>query len=112
MKKISCNEKPKILIELDAFLSGKSNESSLLFLKKDLYLSLYELGIKYLSVPTTSAPMERIFSQSGYIMRLHRASLILKNCVSLLFLNVTNFCCSLIHSYSIIKNRSLKHFGS
>ena len=46
MKKISYDEKPKVLIELDAFLSDKSNESSLLFLKNGRYPSLYDLGIK------------------------------------------------------------------
>ncbi|CAF3143932.1 unnamed protein product, partial [Rotaria socialis] len=59
LKKISSDEKPKIL--------------------KNIYPSLYELGLKYLSVPATSAPIERIFSQSVFVMRPHRASLTSKN---------------------------------
>ncbi|CAF1478343.1 unnamed protein product, partial [Rotaria sordida] len=78
-KKISFDDKSKVLVELDAFLSERSNENNLLFLKKNLYPSLYELSLKYLSVPATSAPIERIFSKSGFIMRPHRASLTSKN---------------------------------
>ncbi|CAF1559875.1 unnamed protein product [Rotaria magnacalcarata] len=88
LKKISSDEKekPKILVELNAFLWEKSNETNLLFLKKNIYPSLYELGLKYLSVPATSAPIERIFSQSGFVMRPHRASLTSKNVCLLTFL--------------------------
>ncbi|CAF3473762.1 unnamed protein product [Rotaria socialis] len=86
LKKISSDEKPKILVELNAFLCEKSNETNLLFLKKNIYPSLYELGLKYLSVPATSAPIERIFSQSVFVMRPHRASLTSKNVCLITFL--------------------------
>ncbi|CAM4979135.1 unnamed protein product [Rotaria socialis] len=59
LKKISFDEKPKIL--------------------KNIYPSLFELGLKYISVPATSSPIERIFSQSGFVMRPQRASLTSKN---------------------------------
>jgi len=85
-KKISFDEKSKVLVELDAFLSEKSDENNLLFLKKNLYPSVYELSLKYLSVPATSAPIERIFFKSGFIMRRHRASLTSKNVCLLTFL--------------------------
>ncbi|CAF3382305.1 unnamed protein product [Rotaria socialis] len=59
LKKNSFDEKPKIL--------------------KNIYPSLFELGLKYISVPATSSPIERIFSQSGFVMRPQRASLTSKN---------------------------------
>ena len=85
-KKVSFNDKAKILTELDAFLCEESNERNLLFVKKHMYPCLYQLGLKYLSVPATSAPIERVFSQSGFLMRPHRASLTTKNACLLSFL--------------------------
>ncbi|CAF2212088.1 unnamed protein product [Rotaria magnacalcarata] len=85
-KKNSFNDKLKILIELDAYLCEESNDENLLFSKKHIYPCLYQLGLKYLSVPATSAPIERIFSQSGFLMRSHRASLSTKNVCLLTFL--------------------------
>ena len=40
MKRTPSDEKPKVLIELNAILSGKSNESNLLFLKKQIFILL------------------------------------------------------------------------
>lgn len=85
-KKVSFDDKAKILTELDAFLCEESNERNLLFVKKHMYPCLYQLGLKYLSVPATSAPIERVFSQSGFLMRPHRASLTTKNVCLLSFL--------------------------
>ena len=39
------------------------------------YKRLKELAIKFLVVPTTSAPVERVFSADGMFMRPHRARL-------------------------------------
>jgi hypothetical protein len=85
-KKISFDDKPTILIELDSYLCDESREENLLFSKKHIYPNLYKLSLKYLTVPATSAPIERVFSQSGYIMRPHRASLTKKNVCLLTFL--------------------------
>jgi len=41
--------------------------------KMDQYASIMPLFQRLLCVPATSAPVERIFSQSGIIMRPHRA---------------------------------------
>jgi len=85
-KKVPSDDKSRILIELDGFLCEDSCEENLLFEKKHLYPCLYQLGLKYLSVPATSAAIERVFSQSGFIMRPHRASLAAKNVCLLTFL--------------------------
>lgn len=85
-KKVSVDDKTKILVELDAYLCEDSYEGNLLFIKKMIYPRLYDLSLKYLTVPATSAPIERVFSQSGYIMRSHRAKLTTKNVCLLTFL--------------------------
>jgi hypothetical protein len=85
-KKITSDDKSKILVELDAYLCEESREEDLLFSKKDIYPRLYQLAIKYLTVPATSAPIERVFSQSGFLIRPHRASLTAKNLCVLSFL--------------------------
>jgi hypothetical protein len=36
---------------------------------------LYQLALRSLSAPASSAPVERVFSHGGIIMKLHRASL-------------------------------------
>jgi hypothetical protein len=86
VKKTYSDDKPAILLELDDFLREKSDQPNVLFSKKDIYPSLYQLGIKYLSVPATSAPIERVFSCSGFAMRPHRAKLTTKNVCMLTFL--------------------------
>lgn len=85
-KKVSFDDKSKILIELDAFIREDSCNETLLFSKKHLYPYLYQLALKYLSVPATSAAIERVFSRSGFLMRPHRCSLSSKNLCMLTFL--------------------------
>jgi hypothetical protein len=85
-KKVSVDDKTKILIELVAYLCEESHEENLLFIKNNMHPRLYELSLKYLTVPATSAPIEHVFSQSGFIMRPHRAKLTTKNVCLLTFL--------------------------
>jgi hypothetical protein len=85
-KKVQCDDKTQILTELDAFLCETNCDPDLLFIKKTTYPCLYQLGLKYLSVPATSASIERIFSQSGFLMRPHRSRLTSKNVCLLTFL--------------------------
>ncbi|XP_038061666.1 uncharacterized protein LOC119732280 [Patiria miniata] len=48
--------------------------------------TLYKLACKVLSVPASSAPVERIFSRGGIIMRPHRARLSAEMLSMLMFL--------------------------
>ncbi|GAA6073912.1 zinc finger BED domain-containing protein 6-like [Tachysurus ichikawai] len=50
------------------------------------YPQLHNLAMKVLSVPASSAPVERVFSRGGIIMRPHRARLGHKMLQSLIFL--------------------------
>ncbi len=84
-KKILSDNKSKVLLELNGFLCEENGEEDLLFTKKHLHPCLYQLALKYLSVPATTASIERIFSQSGLIMRPRRASLIGENVCLLSF---------------------------
>ncbi|CAF4663205.1 unnamed protein product [Rotaria socialis] len=90
-KKVSNEDKSRFLIELDAYLCEESREQNLLFIKKHLYPRLYQLSLKYLSVPATSAPIERVFLQSGFLMRPHRASLTANDDCLLTFLKCNKF---------------------
>jgi hypothetical protein len=44
----------------------------LTFAKKNHFPHLHRLALKVLCVPATAAPAERVFSQSGLLMRPHR----------------------------------------
>jgi len=48
--------------------------SDFIFTKKNLYQSLNKLAKKILCVPAISAPVARVFCQSGLLMRSHRSS--------------------------------------
>jgi hypothetical protein len=44
-------------------------------IEKNHLPALYELAVRMMSVPASGAPVERVFSHGGIIMRPHRASL-------------------------------------
>ena len=69
------NSTPKsITEELDSFLQENDISSDLIFTKSISYRSLNRLAKKIMCVPATSAPIERVFSQSGLLMRANRSS--------------------------------------
>ncbi|XP_060735668.1 uncharacterized protein LOC132852462 [Tachysurus vachellii] len=55
----------------------------------DRYPQLHNVAMKVLSVPASSAPVERVFSRGGIIMRPHHARLGHKMLQSLIFLKCT-----------------------
>ena len=54
---------------------------------KNLLPQLYELAIKYLCIPSTSVPSERVFSKTGQLTNLRRNRLSPKNLDMVIFLN-------------------------
>ncbi len=54
------------------------------------YPKLAKVAKKFLAVPATSAPIERVFSHAGNILRPNRARLLPKNFEQLLLLKVNN----------------------
>ena len=50
------------------------------------YPLLYDTALRYLSVPASSSPIERVFSHGGIIMRPHRASMTDTTLSNLVFL--------------------------
>ncbi|CAF1254367.1 unnamed protein product [Didymodactylos carnosus] len=59
--------------EIENFMRETGIQSSLIFEKSNIYPGLSKLARKLLCVPATSAPIERIFSQSGFLIRRERA---------------------------------------
>lgn len=58
--------------EISLFMKEPSDDTCLIFKKKEFYPYLHRLAVRVFSVPATSAPVERVFSSSGIIMRPHR----------------------------------------
>lgn len=75
----------KIQDEIALFMKEPTDDPSLLFKKKEFYPCLHRLAVRVFCVPATSAPVERVFSLSGIIMRSHRSRLT-KNMLSKLTL--------------------------
>ena len=61
--------------EISLFINDDDLDSMLVFQKSSLYKTLCKLASKVLCVPATSAPVERVFSQSGFLFRQHRSSM-------------------------------------
>ena len=61
--------------EIARYLDDNDNDSMMLLqpTASISYKTLSKLAIKYLCIPATSASVERVFSQSGFIFRSHRA---------------------------------------
>ena len=62
--------------EISNYLSSNNGNSMDLLRSTTSYHTLSKLAIKYLCIPATSASVERIFSQTGFIFRSHRARML------------------------------------
>lgn len=71
--------------EISLFMKEPVDDCRLVFKKKGFYPYLHRLAVRVFCVPATSAPVERVFSWSGIIMRPHRSRLT-KNMLSTLTL--------------------------
>ncbi|KAJ4932943.1 hypothetical protein JOQ06_029781 [Pogonophryne albipinna] len=77
------------LIRYIQVCSGEEDEADcLVFWKRNakVFPRLYLVAMRVLAVPATSAPVERVFSHGGLIMRPHRARLSARTLSSLIFL--------------------------
>ncbi len=61
--------------EISRYLSDDDTDSMVLLKSSNNYPTLFKWAIKVLSIPATSAPVERVFSQSRFLLRQHRASM-------------------------------------
>lgn len=75
IKKARCDVLEEVEEEVLLFAKEVSNDSTLIFKKKRYYPHLSLLAYRLLCVPATTAPIERIFSTSGFLMRPHRGRL-------------------------------------
>ncbi|CAF4150658.1 unnamed protein product [Rotaria sordida] len=66
---------PKRKNEISKYLKDNDMDSMLLLNSSNNYPTLSKLALKILSIPATSGPVERVFSQSGFLFRQHRASM-------------------------------------
>ncbi|CAG9829823.1 unnamed protein product [Diabrotica balteata] len=73
-------------LELPA-VDRKNNPLNFWVKHKEVLPELYDLAIKYLCVPATSVPSERVFSKTGQITNLRRNRLAPKNLDQIIFLN-------------------------
>ena len=71
-------KEPVVMEKIDVFQWWKE--------KKIQYPSLYQLATKYLCIPATSVPSERIFSKAGEIMSKKRNRISVKHMNNLIFL--------------------------
>ena len=61
--------------ELNMFLKDERTHTHVAFEKRNQFRYLHRLALRFLCVPGTSAAVERVFSQSGLLMRPHRSRL-------------------------------------
>ncbi len=76
----------KYLEHVDSLLEPSQSALEFWMVHRDRYPSLSRLALQTLAVPATSAPVERVFSRGGIIMRPHRARTSSKLLEMLMFL--------------------------
>ncbi|CAF4069296.1 unnamed protein product [Rotaria sp. Silwood1] len=64
-EKVDNSISKSVLEELDCFLQEENMTSDLIFKNTNSYQTLNNLAKKIMCAPATSAPIERVFSQSG-----------------------------------------------
>lgn len=74
-KKVRSDPFGHIKDEMCKYLNDNFADPMILIKSGHIYPTLSKLAIKILSIPATSAPVERVFSQSGFLFRQHRASM-------------------------------------
>lgn len=90
-KKRSSAQDSSIVTQISKYFDAIQDtdiDNALVFWAKnhDRFSQLHILALKVLSIPASSAPVERVFSRGGIIMRPHRARLGHRMLQSLIFL--------------------------
>ena len=75
VKKAKSDPLHSIKEEISRYLNDDDTDPMSLIKSSNTYPTLSKLAMKVLSIPATSAPVERVFSQSGFLIRQHRASM-------------------------------------
>ena len=83
--KMSSNSTPQI--QLNHYLDICDGQSCLQFwaMNRHTLPSLFKVAVRVMAVPASSAPVERVFSHGGVIMRPHRSQLSDKVLSNLIF---------------------------
>jgi hypothetical protein len=89
-KRTRPNVVERIEEEVLLFSREASDDCGLIFKKASVYPYLNVLALRLLCVPASSAPVERVFSTSGFIMRPHRSSMSKDLLAKLTFLKVNS----------------------
>lgn len=74
-KKTRSSVAEQIQDEISLFMKEPVDDYRRVFKRKEFYQFLHRLDVRVLCVPATSAPVERVFSSSGIIMRPHHGRL-------------------------------------
>ena len=74
-------------LQLSHYLDIAEGQNALLFwaLNMKTLPSLFRVAVRVLAVPASSAPVERVFSHGGIIVRLHRAQMTDRLLANLIF---------------------------
>ncbi|KAG2468247.1 PKP1 protein, partial [Polypterus senegalus] len=79
--------------QLNQYLENCDGQNCLLFwgMNKEKMPSLFQIAMRVLAVPVSSAPVERVFSHGGIIMRPHRSQLSSNVSANLIFCKCNTF---------------------
>ncbi|XP_056598289.1 zinc finger BED domain-containing protein 4-like [Triplophysa dalaica] len=79
--------------QLNHYLDNCDGQNCLLFwgMNKEAMPSLFQIAMRVLAVPASSAPVERVFSHGGIIMRPHRSQLSANVLSNLIFCKCNTF---------------------
>lgn len=74
-------------VQLSHYVDMAEGQNALLFwaLNSKTLPSLFQVAIRVLAVPASSAPVERVFSHGGIILRPHRAQMTDRLLANLIF---------------------------
>ena len=82
-------KKERLAVEVSRYIGEQATDKTPVDWWKqnqDRYPLLSQLAMRYLAIPATSVPCERVFSSTGYIVSERRSCLLPENVSKLVFL--------------------------